>query len=500
MNTTDTTADPQLDVLIIGAGISGIGAARHLITDLPEHTFAVLEARESIGGTWDLFRYPGIRSDSDLHTFGYEFKPWTDEDAIAGADKILTYLRETVAENGLAQHIRFQHRVVTAEWSSDEAFWTVGVERIDTGERITMTARWLFGATGYYDYDAGYTPEFPGREQFRGTIVHPQHWPEDLDVIGKKIVVVGSGATAVTLVPALADLGAEHVTMLQRTPTYILPVPAKDAIANAAQRLLGPERGFAVARRKNIAQQRLIYQFCQRFPTAARRVIRQLNAMQLPDGFDVDKHFNPPYNPWDQRLCTVPDGDLFRAIRDSSASVETDRIDTFTEHGIRLASGEELRADIIVTATGLNLKLFGGITAVIDGEPLVPANTLTYKGMMLSGVPNFAYAVGYTNSSWTLKVGLLCEHFTRLLSHMEAGGYASCTPNAPAMETRPFLDFSAGYVQRSINDLPRQGDREPWVTSMAYSGDVRLIRGGPVADEFLTFKRAAIREPAQTAG
>jgi monooxygenase len=478
----------HLDVLIIGAGISGIGAARYLITELPGKSFAILEGRAAIGGTWDLFKYPGLRSDSDLHTFGYEFKPWTDENAIASADKILAYLGETVEENGIAPHIRFGHKVVSVAWSSADARWTVQIDR--AGEAITLTANWLFGATGYYDYDSGFSPRFEGVERFTGTVVHPQQWPEDLDYRGKKIVVIGSGATAVTLIPALADGGAGHVTMLQRTPSYILPIPAKDGFAIKSMQLLGDHRGYALTRRKNILRQWLVYTLCQKFPDRARKVIRAVNAKQLPEGFDVDKHFNPPYDPWDQRLCAVPNGDLFRAIRHGKASVATDRIETFTENGIRLASGEELEADIIVTATGLNLKLFGGMSATVDGEPVVPTEKIAYKGMMLSGVPNFAFAIGYTNSSWTLKVGLLCEHFVRLLKYMDGNGYVACTPVAPAMPTRPLMDFAAGYVQRSLDTLPRQGSGAPWAMSMSYREDVKLVRGGDVVDEFLSFAKA----------
>ena len=494
-----TTSPEHLDVLVIGAGISGIGAARYLLTERPGTTFAVLEAREASGGTWDLFRYPGIRSDSDLQTFGYEFKPWTDPKAIASADKILHYLRETSTEYGVDAHIRYQHRVLDASWSTEEAHWTVEVERGDTGERVTLTAGWLFGATGYYDYAEGFTPQFAGRERFAGEIVHPQHWPEDLDYAGKRVVVIGSGATAVTLVPAMIEGGAEHVTMLQRTPTYIMPVPSEDKLANRLLSVFGQERGYALARQKNILKQRAVWQFCQTFPKTARTLIRSVNAKFLPEGFDVDTHFNPPYDPWDQRLCAVPDGDLFRAIRKGSASVVTDRIRSFTERGIELESGEELAADIIVTATGLNLQLFGGIAISVDGTALHAPDHVAYKGMMLSGVPNLAFAIGYTNSSWTLKVGLLCEHFCRLLEHMETQGYDVCVPEAPAdLETRPLLDFAAGYVQRALDTLPRQGDRYPWRMSMSYKEDVRLVRGGDVVDENLRFSRASakVAQPA----
>ena len=496
MTTTPTRVE-HLDVLIVGSGISGIGAGRYLTTELPSTSFAILEARGASGGTWDLFRYPGVRSDSDLHTFGYEFKPWRDEESIASAPRILSYLRETIAENGLDAHIRYHHRVLAAAWSTDEARWLVDAERTDTGERLQLSASWLFCAGGYYRYDEGFTPEFAGRERFRGQVVHPQRWPEDLDTTGQRVLVIGSGATAVTLVPALAGT-AGHVTMLQRTPTYILPVPTKDALANRLRKLLGEERGYAVTRRKNIARQRAIWRFSQKHPKAARRLIRWVTTKQLPDGYPVDEHFNPPYDPWSQRLCAVPDGDLFRALRAGTADIVTDRIATFTEDGVLLESGRELTADVIVTATGLNVQAFGGIALTVDGAPVQLAETIAYKGMMLSGVPNFSYAIGYTNSSWTLKVGLLCEHFCRLLAYMDANGYAVCRPEPrdPAMPTRPFLDFGAGYIQRAVGSLPRQGDRMPWLTSMDYQADVKLLRADSVVDPELRFSRSAARTAA----
>ncbi|GAA5059870.1 flavin-containing monooxygenase [Streptomyces similanensis] len=485
-------APEHLDVLVIGAGISGIGAGRYLRTELPAKSFAILEARQASGGTWDLFRYPGIRSDSDLHTFGYEFKPWRDEQSIADAPRILSYLRETVRENGLDAHIRYHHKVLGASWSSAEARWTVDVERTDTGERVRLTTGWIFCAGGYYRYDEGFTPSIPGRDRFTGPVVHPQHWPEDLDYAGKRVVVIGSGATAVTLVPAMAGAAA-HVTMLQRTPSYVLPVPREDVIANALKKYLGQRRGYALTRRKNIAQQRVVWRLCQKYPKAARRLIRWVNARQLPAGYAVDTHFNPPYDPWDQRLCAVPDGDLFRAIRSGSASVVTDRIASFTETGVLLESGRELPADVVVTATGLNVQAFGGARLTVDGREVRLPDTVAYKGMMLSGVPNFAYAIGYTNSSWTLKIGLLCEHLCRLLAHMDAHGYDVCRPEPadPRMPTRPFLDFGAGYIQRAVDSLPRQGDRMPWLTSTDYRDDVRLLRADDVTDPELRFSRAS---------
>ncbi|MYR07285.1 FAD-dependent oxidoreductase [Gordonia sp. SID5947] len=493
MTTSNTTEN--VDVLIVGAGISGIGAARYLITEQPAKSFTIVEARAAAGGTWDLFRYPGIRSDSDLHTFGYEFKPWTDKEAIADAPRILDYLHETIDENGLTDHIRYQHRVVSAAWSSDDARWLVEIDRADTGERTRISANWIFCGSGYYDYDEGFTPEFEGRERFQGQIVHPQHWPENLDYAGKRVVVIGSGATAVTLLPAMAD-DAAHITMLQRTPTYIIPLPREDAIANALKKALGDKRGYALTRQKNVAQQRLLFELCQRFPKVARRMIRKINASQLPEGYPVDEHFNPPYNPWDQRLCVVPDSDLFRTIRKGKASIVTDRIDTFTETGILLESGEELEADIVVTATGLNLKIIGGIDLTVDGRPVSMPDTVVYRGMMLSGVPNFALAIGYTNASWTLKIGLLCEYFCQLLGYMDSHEYDSVWAVAdPAMPTRPLLDFGAGYVQRALSSLPKQGPEAPWVMSMSYYADRRLLRGD-VADEHLHFSGARDRASA----
>ncbi|RKE18432.1 cation diffusion facilitator CzcD-associated flavoprotein CzcO [Streptomyces sp. TLI_171] len=488
----------HLDVLIIGAGISGIGAGRYLTAELPGKDFAILEARADCGGTWDLFRYPGIRSDSDLHTFGYAFKPWRQRESIADAPQILSYLRETVRENDLERRIRYRHRVLGASWSTAEARWTVEVERADTGQRLTLSCDWLFSATGYYRYDQGYTPEFEGLERFGGTVVHPQHWPADLDHGGKRVLVIGSGATAVTLVPAMADRAA-HVTMLQRTPTYIMPVPRRDAVANLLRRLLGDERGYALARRKNIAQQYAVWSFCRRHPKAARRIIRWVNTRQLPRGYPVDEHFSPPYDPWDQRLCAVPDGDLFKAIKGGRASVVTDRIRTFTERGVQLESGRELAADLVVTATGLNVQAFGGIPMSVDGTPVDLADTVAYKGMMLSGVPNFAYAIGYTNSSWTLKVGLLCEHFCRLLAHMDRHGQRICRPEVadPAMPTRPFLDFAAGYIRRAVDGLPRQGDRGPWLTSTSYRDDTRLLAADSVADPELHFSPGPVPAAAR---
>ncbi len=476
----------HVDVLIAGAGLSGIGAAWHLQHRHPGRSCAILEAREASGGTWDLFRYPGVRSDSDLSTFGYAFKPWTGEKALANGSGILAYLRETAREAGIDERIRYGHRVVRASWSADAARWTVEAEH--AGGIVRLTAGWLFCATGYYRYDEGFTPRFPGVERFRGPVVHPQHWPEDLRVAGRRVLVIGSGATAVTLVPALAELGAQ-VTMLQRSPSYILSLPSRDALADRLRRRFGDVRGHALTRGKNILQQRAVYAFCQRAPRLARRLIRRLTERQLPPGVDVDTHFRPAYDPWDQRLCAVPDGDLFRALRKGRAEIVTDAVETFTERGVRTGSGRELDADVVVTATGLRLLVFGGIALDVDGKPVSVPATLTYKGMMLGGVPNFAFAIGYTNASWTLKVDLVCEHFCRLLAHMDARGLDTAVPvhDGPAAATRPLLDLSAGYVQRSLHELPRQGARPPWKLAMNYYEDVARLRRGRVDDPALRF-------------
>ncbi|GGY85338.1 flavin-containing monooxygenase [Marinobacter zhanjiangensis] len=488
------------DVLIIGAGLSGIGVARYLQEEVPDASYTILESRAASGGTWDLFRYPGIRSDSDLHTFGYEFKPWVDDKAIAGAGPILDYLRETAAENGIDRHIRYRYRVVSADWSSEEARWHVEAESGDGGECHHFVCKWLFSAAGYYRYDEGYAPTFAGSERFRGDIIHPQHWPEDLDYTGKRVLVIGSGATAITLVPAMAEK-AGHVTMLQRTPSYVMSLPSEDAIARLLARILPADKAYAATRGKNITMSRNIWRFCQKHPKAARRLIRWLNKRSLPKGYPVDEHFNPPYNPWDQRLCVVPDGDLFKAISRGKASIVTDHIDTFTEQGVRLKSGEELEADIIITATGLNLQLFGGIRLSRDGEDVDLSRTVAFKGMMLSGLPNFAFAIGYTNASWTLKVGLVAEHLCRLLNHMTQHGYDICCPELPSpdMPTRPLLDFDAGYVQRSLDSLPRQGEHAPWLMPMDYRVDSRVLRQGPVTDPALKFSLAGSTDKGRTA-
>jgi monooxygenase len=477
----------HLDVLIVGAGLSGIGAAWHLQDRCPGKSYAILEARGDLGGTWDLFRYPGIRSDSDMHTLGYRFKPWTASNSITDGPSILEYVRQTARENGIEEKIRFQHRVVAAEWSSAEARWTVEAERGEDGERVRLTCDFLWTCSGYYRYDEGYTPEFEGVDRFPGPVVHPQHWPEDLDYEGKRVVVIGSGATAVTLVPAMAEKAA-HVTMLQRSPTYIASLPAQDRIANRLRRRLPDRVVYGIVRWKNVLIQTAFYQLSRRRPELVKKMIRRGVEHALPPGYDVDKHFKPHYNPWDQRMCLVPDGDLFAAISAGDASVVTDRIRTFTERGIELESGEELEADAIVTATGLNLLFLGGMELSVDGEPVDVPSKMTYKGMMLSGVPNMAFTVGYTNASWTLKADLTSEYVCRLLRHMDAHGHRRCVAEVdPSVTEQPLLDFTSGYVQRSLQDFPKQGSKEPWKLRQNYVFDIRTIRRGPIDDGAMRF-------------
>jgi cation diffusion facilitator CzcD-associated flavoprotein CzcO len=486
----------HVDVLIVGAGLSGIGAACHLQRECPDRSYAVLESREAIGGTWDLFRYPGVRSDSDMFTLGYSFKPWTQARAIADGDSIRRYVQETAREHGVDRHIRFSHRVVGAEWSTDEARWTVTAQRTDTDETVRLTCSWLSVCSGYYRYDEGYRPPFPGEERFAGRIVHPQHWPEDLEYAGRRVVVIGSGATAVTLVPTMARTAAS-VTMLQRTPSYVLALPGRDPLADALRRRLPARAVYPVVRWKNVLTSMASYQLSRRRPAAMKAIIAKLARRQLPAGFDVETHFGPPYDPWDQRLCLVPDGDLFTAIREGRADVVTDRIATFTETGIALESGAELAADVVVTATGLNLLPIGGMTLTVDGEPVELSERVSYKGMMVSGVPNFAMTIGYTNASWTLKADLVARYVCRLLRHMAAHGHAICTPVAPpGGGTEPFIGLSSGYVQRSVAALPRQGGRAPWRLYQNYVRDVLLMRRGPVVDEGVRF---AARPPSRAA-
>ncbi len=478
----------HVDVLIVGAGLSGIGAACHLQANCPGKSYAILEARDRSGGTWDLFKYPGIRSDSDMYTLGYSFRPWTQDKSIADGSSILDYVRQTAADHDVDEKIRFNHRVLRAEWSSEDARWTVEAEHGEQGESVQISCNFLFLCSGYYRYDEGYTPDFRGSEQFAGRIVHPQHWDKDIDYAGKRVVVIGSGATAVTLVPSMAE-SAAHVTMLQRSPTYIVSLPAEDPVAKLLRRFLPAKLAYPIMRWKNVLITMASFQLSRRRPQAMKAFLRKGLERQLPAGYDIDTHFNPSYNPWDQRMCLVPNGDLFEAISAGSASVVTDRIETFTETGIRLVSGAELEADVIVTATGLNLVALGGMQFSVDGQEVTLADTMSYKGMMLSGVPNMAFSVGYTNASWTLKCDLTCEYVCRLLNHMDEGGFRQCTPHNrdPRVSERPFIDFSSGYVLRSIDKFPKQGSKAPWKLHQNYPLDILNLRFGSVDDGVMEF-------------
>ncbi len=479
-------AAEHFDVLIVGAGLSGIGSAYHLETECPDRSYAILEARETSGGTWDLFRYPGVRSDSDMFTLGYRFKPWRAAKAIADGPAILDYVRETASERGIDRKIRFGHRVVTAEWSSAEARWTVSCELPD-GDRVELSCSFVHVCSGYYRYDRGYTPEFSGTERFGGEIVHPQHWDPSTDYADKRVVVIGSGATAVTLVPAMAA-EADHVTMLQRSPSYVVALPGTDPIARAARRLLPTRAAYAVVRWKNVLMGMAFFQLARRRPELTRKLVRRGVERQLP-GYDIDRHFNPSYNVWDQRVCLVPDGNLFEVLRSGRASIVTDRIATFTETGLELESGDHLDADLVVTATGLQLLALGGMQLVVDGREIELNQTMGYKGMMLSGIPNLAVSLGYTNASWTLKCDLTCEYVCRLLNHMRDHGYATCTPrnDDPTVIPEPFIDFNSGYVLRSIDTFPKQGSRPPWRLHQNYLRDLLALRHGSLTDEAMNF-------------
>lgn len=489
-------ANEHVDVLIVGAGLSGIGAACHLRRSLPGTGIAILEGRQAIGGTWDLFRYPGVRSDSDMFTLGYAFRPWNEDAAIADGGAILDYIRDTAAEYGVDRLVRFGHRVRGASWSSQDARWTVDVERVTggpAGEPVTdvvqLTCSFLHACTGYYRYDHGHTPPFAGAERFTGTVVHPQFWPEEMDFTGKRVVVIGSGATAVTLVPAMAKRAA-HVTMLQRSPSYVLSLPSRDPLAVALRRLPG-RVSYPIVRWKNVLVASALFQLSRRRPEAVKRFIRKQLVKQLP-GFDVDRHFSPRYNPWDQRLCLVPDSDLFRAIRKGNVSITTDTVETFTEKGIQLFSGDHLDADVIVTATGLEVLPIGGLELQVDGEPVRLNERVAYKGMMLSGVPNFALTVGYTNASWTLKADLVAAHVCRLLKHLRRKGYASVTPVAPPQtgDEIPLIDLESGYLRRAQHLLPKQGNATPWRVYQNYPRDILLFTRGQIEDGALRFSPA----------
>ncbi len=492
-----------IDVVIVGAGLSGIGAARHLQEQCPDRSYLVLEGRRRMGGTWDLFRYPGIRSDSDMHTLGYSFRPWRAAKAIADGPSILEYVRDVAVEEGIDRHIRYQHRVVRADWDSRAARWTVTVQRGDRGEEVTLQCNFLLMCSGYYSYEQGYTPEFPGRERFRGPVIHPQHWPRDLDYRDRRVLIIGSGATAMTLGPAMAD-SAARVTMLQRSPTWVVSRPEKDAVANCLRAILPERWAYALTRWKNVAFQQYVYRRSRTHPEKLKKLLLRGVRRELGPDFDVEKHFTPGYDPWDQRLCLVPDADLFRAIREGRMDVVTDHIETFTEKGVRTRSGQELEADIIITATGLQLVVLGDIDFRVDGEAVDFADTWAYKGLMFSGVPNLIFTFGYINASWTLRADLTARFACRVLNHMRRTGASRCVPRLRDedrnMVPRPFIDdFSANYMQRVMHRFPRQGDREPWLNTQDYRADRRLLGKAPVDDGVLRFSGPDENEEEQAA-
>jgi monooxygenase len=478
----------HLDVLIVGAGLSGIGAAYRLQTQSPDGSYAILEARDAIGGTWDLFRYPGIRSDSDMFTLGFPFHPWTAAKAIADGPSILEYLQETASTYGIDKHIRFGERVVRAEWSSADAQWSV-----ETGE-TSYTCSFLYVCSGYYDYDSGYVVDFPGLNEFEGRVVHPQQWPDDLDYSGQRVVIIGSGATAVTLVPAMARTAA-HVTMLQRSPSYVASRPAHDAFSDRLRAVLPEKLAHHLIRGKNVALSSALYSAFRKWPAHATWLLNNMVARELPDSVPLDPHFTPRYKPWDQRLCLVPDADLFKVLRDGSATVVTDEIETFTPTGLRLRSGQELDADLVVTATGLQMVALGKIQLTVDGRSVQPQDTFVYKGMMLSGVPNLAWCIGYTNNSWTLRSDLTSHYVCRLLNHLAATGTSICVPEVDPAEydapPRPVVDLSSGYIRRAAGILPRQGSSGPWRLRQNYPRDLLSLRLSPVTDGTMRFKRTA---------
>ncbi len=496
-------AAEHVDALIIGAGLSGIAAGYYLQTRCPTKRYLILEGRGAIGGTWDLFRYPGVRSDSDMQTLGYSFRPWREAKSIADGPDILRYIRETAEAYGIDQRIRFHHQARSASWSSATGLWTVAAERpAESGEnsengengegveRVEFTCSFLYTCTGYYDYAHGYTPEWPGRARFTGQIIHPQEWPDDLDYAGKRIVVIGSGATAVTLVPALARRAA-HVTMLQRSPTYIVARPSEDTIANWLRRSLPAPLADSAVRWKSILLGMYFYSLARRRPDITRQAILRMTRDQLGPDYDVETHFTPRYNPWDQRICLVPDADLFAAIKEGRASVVTDEIETFTETGIHLRSGAELAADIIVTATGLMMRILSGVQLSVDGAPVDLGKTLSYRGMMYGGVPNLASAIGYTNASWTLKCELIAQYVCRLLNYMDRHGYSECRPQPVDVTAgdEPVLNLTSGYVRRALNSLPRQGSKKPWKTYQNYALDLMALRFNTLNDGAMAFTR-----------
>lgn len=479
----------HFDVVVVGAGLSGIGAGHHLQKHCPNKTYVILEGREAIGGTWDLFRYPGIRSDSDMYTLGYSFRPWTNPKAIADGPSILAYVRDTAREYGIDKHIRFNHRVTHASWSTPDACWTVEARRSD-GATVRFTCNFLLLCAGYYRYEAGYTPDLPGLDQFRGRVIHPQLWADDVDYAGKRVVVIGSGATAVTLVPEMAKTAA-HVTMLQRSPTYVVSRPSEDRIANWLRSKLPARLAYLLTRAKNVTLGMYFYKLARRKPERVKQGIIGLAQKALGPDFDMS-HLTPRYNPWDQRLCLVPDGDLFNALREGRASIVTDGIESFTPDGIRLKSGKELPADLVVTATGLHMQPVGGMSLEVDGAPVDVSKALTYKGMMYSDVPNLASVFGYTNASWTLKADLSCEYVCRLINHMDRRGLRQCTPRRDAsVEEAPLFDFTSGYIQRAAERLPKQGARAPWRLHQNYARDMVALRFGRVEDGAMEFSNPA---------
>ena len=487
----------HVDVVVVGAGLSGIGAAYHLQTMSPDRSYVILEGRDGLGGTWDLFKYPGIRSDSDMHTLGFSFKPWTEAKSIADGPSILQYLKQTVAQFGIEKNIRYGQLVTQAQWSTDDAQWTVTSTNKATGASNTITCSFLFMCSGYYSYKKGHTPEFTGRERFKGTIVHPQSWPTDLDYAGKRVVVIGSGATAVTIVPSMADKAA-HVTMLQRSPTYMVSRPDHDVMANRLRKVLPPKMAYSLTRFKNTWRQQLVYNKTRTDPDKVKQLLLGGVKMELGADYDIAKHFTPAYNPWDQRLCLVPNGDFFKSMREGKASVVTDHITSFTETGIQLASGEHLDADIIITATGLELVTLGEMDFFVDGNQVDFAKTWTYKGFAYSDIPNMASTFGYINASWTLRSDLTAEYVCRLLNHMRKKGVAQCTPRLReqdrSMKERPWIDgFSSGYMQRMMHRMPRQGDHEPWINPQNYRRDKKMFKHSPIDDGVMQFSKQSAR-------
>jgi cation diffusion facilitator CzcD-associated flavoprotein CzcO len=487
----------HVDVVVVGAGLSGIGAGYHLQTMSPDRSYIILEGRDSLGGTWDLFKYPGIRSDSDMHTLGFSFKPWTEAKSIADGPSILQYLKQTVAQFGIDKHIRYGQLVTKAQWSTDDALWTVTSTNKATGASNTITCSFLFMCSGYYSYKKGHTPEFAGRERFKGLVIHPQEWPTDLDYAGKRVVVIGSGATAVTIVPSMADKAA-HVTMLQRSPTYMVSRPDHDVLANRLRKVLPPKMAYNLTRFKNTWRQQLVYNKTRTDPDKVKQLLLGGIQLELGADYDIAKHFTPAYNPWDQRLCLVPNGDFFKSMREGKASVVTDHITSFTETGIQLASGEHLDADIIITATGLELVTLGEMDFFVDGNQVDFAKTWTYKGFAYSDIPNMASTFGYINASWTLRSDLTAEYVCRLLNHMRKKGVDQCTPRLREqdrnMKERPWIDgFSSGYMQRMMHRMPRQGDHEPWINPQNYRRDKKMFKHSPIDDGVMQFSKQSAR-------